>query len=84
MILEEFFAQGDLERDLGLEVTPMMDRDTADIARVQIGFYDVICRPLFIHMELLCPAVRECLENLDENRRHWAEKSTLDPLIRSP
>ena len=80
LVLEEFFAQGDMERAIGLEVTPMMDRETADIGRVQTGFYDVICRPLFVHMEILCPdGLRECIENIDKNRLHW-EKFISDPL----
>eukprot|EP00727_Mastigamoeba_balamuthi_P009919 m51a1_g555 putative 3 -cyclic-nucleotide phosphodiesterase rega (514) ;mRNA; f:459558-462113 len=49
MILEEFFAQGDRERELGLPVSSFMDRSAAQAAvtKSQAGFIDYIGRPLF-------------------------------------
>merc|ERR1719478_1671596 len=37
-VLQEFFAQGDLEKELGLPVGMLNDRATQNIARGQIGF----------------------------------------------
>jgi len=34
--MEEFFRQGDLERDEGLEVSPMCDRFAASIDQTQV------------------------------------------------
>jgi hypothetical protein len=36
MIMEEFFAQGDEEKKLGLKVSMFMDRDTTDIPKCQV------------------------------------------------
>jgi len=35
-IMEEFFRQGDLERDDGLEVSPMCDRYAASVDQTQV------------------------------------------------
>ena len=48
--MEEFFAQGDRERALGLPISPFMDRTkepvTTTITKCQVGFINVLVRPL--------------------------------------
>jgi len=46
-VSEEFYRQGDLERRLGLSVTPMCDRFTSSVSKIQIGFFRFIAAPLF-------------------------------------
>ena len=36
-IMEEFFRQGDLEREQGLDISPMCDRTTANIEKSQVS-----------------------------------------------
>jgi len=36
-IMEEFFLQGDLEREQGLEISPMCDRYHASVEQSQVG-----------------------------------------------
>ena len=36
-VMEEFFRQGDLEREQGLEVSPMCDRHSASIEQSQVN-----------------------------------------------
>ena len=36
-IMEEFFRQGDRERQRGMEVSAMCDRRTASVERAQVG-----------------------------------------------
>ena len=50
---QEFFSQGDLEQQLGIPVTPMMDRTTACIPKQQLGFYDFVVRPMFESLDLV-------------------------------
>ncbi|XP_055375877.1 dual specificity calcium/calmodulin-dependent 3',5'-cyclic nucleotide phosphodiesterase 1-like [Condylostylus longicornis] len=45
LLLEEFFRQGDLERDLGLPFSPLCDRNNTLVAESQIGFIDFIVDP---------------------------------------
>ena len=35
-IMEEFFRQGDLERERGMDISPMCDRHTATIEKSQV------------------------------------------------
>jgi len=35
--MEEFFRQGDLERDEGLEISPMCDRYAANVDQTQVA-----------------------------------------------
>jgi len=35
-IMHEFFSQGDLERDQGLDISPMCDRHTATVDKTQV------------------------------------------------
>ncbi|XKL69100.1 hypothetical protein PGB90_006869 [Kerria lacca] len=44
-LLEEFFRQGDKERDLGLPFSPLCDRNNTLVAESQIGFIDFIVEP---------------------------------------
>jgi hypothetical protein len=75
-MMEEFFKQGDAERELGFEpITPMMDRISCNIPRVQMGFIDVIARPLFVIVEELSGEESVLLE-LDRNRAIWQSMDT--------
>jgi len=46
-VMNEFFAQGDAERSLGLPLGPLNDRDGTFIPKSQCGFLDFICIPLW-------------------------------------
>lgn len=47
-IVEEMFRQGDMEKEMDMPVSPLMNRDKIDgLATSQIGFIDFICLPLF-------------------------------------
>ncbi|CAK4475432.1 unnamed protein product [Aphanomyces euteiches] len=47
LIVEEFFLQGDAERDANSEVSPFMDRWAENSAKNQIGFFEFIVLPFF-------------------------------------
>ena len=47
-VLEEFFNQGDREKEEGLPVTPLCDRLTTSLPASQINFLEFIVAPLFI------------------------------------
>jgi len=66
----EFFSQGDYERELGLPISPFMDRNDKQRDKSTVGFIDFICRPLY---EAWCAYIEDkTLENiLDANRDYW-------------
>merc|ERR1711971_988466 len=43
--MEEFFVQGDREKELGLEYSPLCDRHNTMVPQLQIGFIDYIVSP---------------------------------------
>ncbi|XP_046589292.1 uncharacterized protein LOC107226321 isoform X3 [Neodiprion lecontei] len=46
-VCEEFFRQGDYERKLNLPVTPLCDRHTISIPKIQAGFFKFVVTPLY-------------------------------------
>ncbi|XP_033096890.1 cAMP-specific 3',5'-cyclic phosphodiesterase 4C-like [Anneissia japonica] len=68
-IMEEFFSQGDLEREKNMEISPMMDRRSASVEKTQVGFIDYIVHPLWeTWADLVYPDAQNILDNLEENR----------------
>ena len=47
LLFEEFFNQGDLEKELNLPVSFLCDREKTDIANSQPGFMSFIVVPQF-------------------------------------
>ena len=47
VVMNEFFAQGDKERDLGMNISPMFDRDNTMVSKTQGGFIDFIIKPIY-------------------------------------
>ena len=46
-ITKEFFSQGDLEREAGLKINPIMDRNVADVPKSTKYFAEILVKPLF-------------------------------------
>ncbi|CAF2072126.1 unnamed protein product [Rotaria magnacalcarata] len=68
-IMEEFWRQGDKERDLGLEVSPMCDKRVASVEKHQVGFIEFIVHPLWeTWADLVYPDASAILETLEQNR----------------
>ena len=59
-VLNEFWAQGDREREMGIAVGPLNDRTSAQISKGQVGFIGVLVAPLFEELKRVLPAVTEC------------------------
>ncbi|XP_016131443.1 cAMP-specific 3',5'-cyclic phosphodiesterase 4A-like [Sinocyclocheilus grahami] len=68
-IMEEFFRQGDKERERGMEISPMCDKHTASVEKSQVGFIDYIVHPLWETWgDLVHPDAQEILDTLEDNR----------------
>ncbi|KAF8770383.1 Calcium/calmodulin-dependent 3' like protein [Argiope bruennichi] len=59
-LMEEFFRQGDKEKELGLPFSPLCDRNSTLVAESQIGFIDFI----------VSPSLEVCGDMLDRILRH--------------
>ncbi|KAG8224672.1 hypothetical protein J437_LFUL005114 [Ladona fulva] len=69
LIMEEFFLQGDREREESMDISPMCDRHSATIEKSQVGFIDYIVHPLWeTWADLVHPDAQDILDTLEENR----------------
>lgn len=67
--MEEFFRQGDKEREACLDISAMCDRHSATIEKSQVGFIDYIVHPLWeTWADLVHPDAQDILDTLEENR----------------
>lgn len=73
----EFFAQGDLEKQMGLSPKEMMDRQKACVPELQIEFISTVVRPSFEILVNVFPETQVCLDTIEDNRRHWEVKSVI-------
>lgn len=72
LLMEEFFLQGDKEREIGLDISPMCDRQNATIEKSQVGFIDYIVHPLWETWgDLVHPDAQDILDTLEENRDYY-------------
>uniref|UniRef100_A0A8C6NNZ9 Phosphodiesterase n=1 Tax=Nothobranchius furzeri TaxID=105023 RepID=A0A8C6NNZ9_NOTFU len=79
-IMEEFFRQGDKERERGMEISPMCDKHTASVEKSQVGFIDYIVHPLWETWgDLVHPDAQEILDTLEDNRDWYQSTIPLSP-----
>jgi hypothetical protein len=77
LVMNEFFAQGDLEKSLGMEPSMNCDRLKVKIPECQIGFGKYVVHDLYTQLEKIAPKAGESLlSNLAINQAKW--KSLLD------
>uniref|UniRef100_H3DJP5 Phosphodiesterase n=1 Tax=Tetraodon nigroviridis TaxID=99883 RepID=H3DJP5_TETNG len=71
-IMEEFFGQGDRERERGMEISPMCDKHNASVEKNQVGFIDYIVHPLWeTWADLVHPDAQGILDTLEDNREFY-------------
>lgn len=78
LVCEEFFLQGDMEKENNMAVSMYCDRANTDIAKSQSGFIRNICIPLFLVFFSYSQSEfveRECLHQLYNNLSIWDERS---------
>lgn len=70
----EFFKQGDKEKELGLSIMPMMNRQRDSAAASQGFFLGKLVTPLLLSFSTFMVEDRriELLKNLDDNQKRWA------------
>ena len=77
LVCEEFYNQGDLERNRGVKVSALCDRNicSSQYAQGQIGFINFVSKPIFSLLSAACQSDDEYekpwMFNLDTNLKHW-------------
>ncbi|KAH8611152.1 GAF domain [Trypanosoma vivax] len=74
-VTEEFYRQGDMEKEKGVEVLPMFDRSkNTELARGQIGFIDFVAGPFFTKVvEVALHGMGWTVERVNSNRAQWEQ-----------
>lgn len=72
-VLEEYFAQGDQEKMLGIPVQFLNDRDKLNKANSQIGFIEFMIAPFYSVQIFVWPGLHEFGDNLVVNNANWAD-----------
>ncbi|KAG5507645.1 hypothetical protein JKF63_06594 [Porcisia hertigi] len=76
-VSDEFYQQGDRERNLGLECSPFMDRMQPSLAKSQIAFMNYIIIPFFELVAELLPDMRFAVGLVEENKEYWASHNDI-------
>ena len=66
LVVDEFFQQGDKEKELGLKCT--FDRETTTIYKNQLGFINYIEIPFFSLFTQTFPKLKFLMDNLNNNK----------------
>uniref|UniRef100_A0A7S3YUK2 Phosphodiesterase n=1 Tax=Lotharella globosa TaxID=91324 RepID=A0A7S3YUK2_9EUKA len=75
-VLEEFWTQGDMEKDHGLSVGPGNDRAKAkDMPLGQCFFIEAFVKPLWIEWGKVVPETKVCFANLKSNLEFWRQEA---------
>ena len=67
LVMEEFYYQGDKEKELGLKCS--CDRNTVTIYKSQLGFIDYVVNPFCELFVKVFPKLKYLKNNIDENRK---------------
>lgn len=69
LLMEEFWGQGDAEEELGLPISPFMNRAKANLYKEQAGFYQFMIMPLMSVWSEMLP--QESSVAMDYTKRNW-------------
>lgn len=74
LVVFEFCAQGDREKQEGLDISPMMDRNTLNLCNMQMGFIECVFAPLIIEVINIFPSLYEIGQNVKTNLIAWGNR----------
>jgi len=74
LVVEEFCQQGDKEKSMGLEVSPMCDRAAVSLCNMQMGFIEFVVAPLIIAVVNIFPTLHSIGYNMKDNVHSWGER----------
>jgi hypothetical protein len=70
-LAEEFFEQGDLERELGLPVLPINERGKLPLEDFQLSFIRFVAMKLFDSISKVTPSMQFAVDQMNENVSTW-------------
>ena len=71
LVRDEFWQQGDKEKEMSLPISFLCDRVTTKVPASQIGFMDGIVYPLVQIVVAYLPGMNFMIENINTNKTHF-------------
>jgi len=72
-VTDEFFLQGDKEKESGMPLTPMCDRTSQGRVALQKGFVDFVIGPYYKLVAAAFPSLNPAFALMWDNREAWNE-----------
>ena len=73
LLIEEFWEQGDKEREKGLSISFMCDRNNIDVPASQIGFLKGFILSSFDCLVEMFPKLQFTIDNANDNIKQWTK-----------
>eukprot|EP00002_Diphylleia_rotans_P005239 TRINITY_DN1434_c0_g1_i4.p1 TRINITY_DN1434_c0_g1~~TRINITY_DN1434_c0_g1_i4.p1 ORF type:complete len:1076 (+),score=202.61 TRINITY_DN1434_c0_g1_i4:227-3454(+) len=74
-ISDEFYSQGDKEREKMIPISPFMDRNAPVVSKSQVGFISFVVMPLAELWNSALGTGHDCLHNLSTNLDYWKARA---------
>ncbi|PRP82244.1 3',5'-cyclic-nucleotide phosphodiesterase regA [Planoprotostelium fungivorum] len=71
LVFQEGLEQGDREKKEKLPISPYMNREDSNQAKLSLMFIDYVVSPLFTKVVRLLPNMAPLMQNLQQNRTIW-------------
>jgi len=78
IVYQEFFTQGDKEKELGKNPSFLCDRETTNIYKSQVGFVKFVVIKQFETMYNLMPEITKYLDNIKMNLKYSEDQVELE------
>ena len=76
-ISDEFYMQGDREKNFGLTISPFMDRSQPGVSKSQISFMNFVVVPMFESISEFLPDMHFSVDHTEQNKSYWMEHQDL-------
>lgn len=81
-VQQEFWTQGDRERELGLHSQPQFIKGSMDTPTSQIGFINYVVLPYYRVVHEVLPGLDEVVQQLESNLEYWRKNQNKGELIK--
>ena len=71
LLSEEFWIQGDKERQMNLNISFLCDRDSTNVPKSQVGFIGGFIIPTYNFLVVMFPTLSYTIENAKDNLNKW-------------
>jgi 3',5'-cyclic-nucleotide phosphodiesterase len=75
---QEFYVQGDKERELSLAISPFMDRTKPSLNNLQNAFISYIVSPMVQDFIQLLPNMKFTMDHIEENKQYWTTHESIE------